>query len=158
MRGVGVRRRARGEAFHAIGELPDLPLQPLDRDRAQGRFGEKVTHFLRLAAKSLEDLGTDRHARKSFDFVAQRANFPFERFGRDPRVVVAKRFAHLIEHGFDGGDKAIARPGFARRVQSLTEIAHRAFERDRRIARREGGEAARHRREPRPEVFRNGGR
>ena len=78
-------------------------------------------------------------------FVAQRANFPFERFGRDPRVVVAKRFAHLIEHGFDGGDEAIARPGFARRVQSLTEIAHRAFERDGRIA-MSSGECAMRRR------------
>ena len=157
-RGVGVRRRARSEAFDAIGELSDLSFQSLDRHRTQGRVGEHVAHFFRLAAKPLENLGTDGRARKRFHFAAQRANFPFEAFGRGSRIVVAERFSHLVEHGFDRGDEAIARARFPRSVQSLAEIADRAFQRDRRIARREGGEAAGHRREPCAEVFRVGGR
>ena len=110
------------------------------RDRGGG---EQIAHFFGLGANALEGGGIDDALGDRVDLGAKRAQLALEPGDGGVRVMGAQRLARL---GDQRGQR-VARAAVAKRGDAFAEIAHRAFERDDRVARREIGEAARHRRQ-----------
>ncbi len=134
-RGIG------GKTVDAVGEVADLALKPFDRHRTRGGGGEQIAHFLGLGADALEGGGIDDALGDRVDLGAERAQLALETGDRDMRIVRAQGVARF---GDQRGQR-LARAVVAQRGDALAEIAHRAFERDDRVARREIDQAARHR-------------
>ncbi len=128
----------------AIGQVPDLPLQPFERRRAQRGRGEEIARLLGLPPDALEALGIDRRRRKAVDLAADRANLAFEPGGRRLRVMRLHRGAEFRGHRLERSEHRFAVPALAQHLHPLDQIADRALERDDGVARRKVGKALSH--------------
>ena len=139
----GLRRRAGGEPVDPVGKLADLPFEPLDRHRPRRGGGEQVAHFFGLGADALESGGIDDALGDRVDLGAQRAQLALEPGDGGMGIMGAQGLARFD----DQRGQSVARAAVAERGDALAQIAHRALERDDRVAGSEIGETARHRRQ-----------
>ena len=142
-RRFGLRRRAGGEPVDPVGKLADLPFEPLDRHRPRRGGGEQVAHFFGLGADALESGGIDDALGDRVDLGAQRAQLALEPGDGGMGIMGAQGLARFD----DQRGQRVARAAVAERGDALAQIAHRALERDDRVAGGEIGETARHRRQ-----------
>ena len=131
----------------AVREIADLLFQPFDRHRPRRGRGQKVADFFGLRADALERRGIDDALGDGVDFGVDRANLALEPLHGGLRIVRAQSVPDLRDQRLERRDERVARAAVAHRRDALAQIAHRAFERDDGVARRQIGEAARHRRE-----------
>ena len=142
-RRFGLRRRAGGKPVDPVGEFADLPFEPLDRHRPRRGGGEQVAHFFGLGADALESGGIDDALGDRVDLGAERAQLALEPGDGGMGIMGAQGLARFD----DQRGQSVARAAVAERGDALAQIAHRALERDDRVAGGEIGEAARHRRQ-----------
>ena len=142
-----VRRRTRRQPVDAVGEVADLLFQPFDRHRPRGGRGQQVADFFGLRADALERRGIDDALGDGVDLGVDRANLALEPLHGGLRIVRAQSVPDLNDQRLERRDERLARAIVAHRRDAFAQIAHRAFQRDDGVARREIGEAARHRRE-----------
>ena len=142
-RRFGLRRRAGGETVDPVGEFADLLFEPLDRHRPRRGGGEQVAHFFGLGADALESGGIDDALGDRVDLGAERAQLALEPGDGGVGIMGAQGLARFD----DQRGQRVARAAVAERGDAIAQIAHRALERDDRVARREIDEAARHRRQ-----------
>ena len=139
-----VRNGACAESLDAIGELADLPLEPLERRRAQRGASEQIAHLFGLLADAFERLGLDRRRREAVDLGADCANLALKPGRRRLRVMRLHRRAELGRHRLERSEHRFAVAALPQRLDPLDKIADRAFERDDGVARRKIGEALAH--------------
>ena len=142
-----MRSGARAKPLDAVGQLPDLPLQPLQRRRAQRRGSQEIAHLLGLLADALESFGIDRRGRKAVDPAADRADLAFEPDRRRLRVMRFQRRAEFRGHRLERSEHRFAVTAPPQHLDALHEIADGALERDHGVARRKISEAPVHRRD-----------
>ena len=156
-----MRSGARAKPLDAVGQLPDLPLQPFERRRAQRGGSQEIAHLLGLLADALESFRIDRRRREAVDPAADRADLAFEPDRRRLRVMRFQRRAEFRGHRLERSEHRFAVTALTQHLDALHEIADGALERDDGVARRKIGEAPVHRRDlgaHRAEVDRRGAR